>query len=116
MSSSWQQGKLKEFCKQKGIHLAAWSPLGSYTKSWGTNSVMESPIINEIATSRHKSVPQHRFFIEFTCKAYKPEKFEIFSSKVTDIGICFLKGLQNLALLNLEGCFVTAVCLDTLAG
>ncbi|RYR38604.1 hypothetical protein Ahy_A09g043675 [Arachis hypogaea] len=59
MSSSWQQGKLKEFCKQKGIHLAAWSPLGSYTKSWG---------------------------------------------------------LQNLALLNLEGCFVTAVCLDTLAG
>ncbi|XLS71586.1 hypothetical protein HN51_028451 [Arachis hypogaea] len=61
MSSSWQQGKLKEFCKQKGIHLAAWSPLGSYTKSWGTNSVMESPIINEIATSRHKSVPQVLF-------------------------------------------------------
>ncbi|QHO08097.1 hypothetical protein HN51_066764 [Arachis hypogaea] len=64
MSSSWQQGKLREFCKQKGIHLAAWSP---------------------------------------------------FSSKVTDIGIHFLKGLQNLALLNLEGCFVTAACLDTLA-
>ncbi|XLR35015.1 hypothetical protein S83_062915, partial [Arachis hypogaea] len=59
-----QQGKLREFCKQKGIHLAAWSP---------------------------------------------------FSSKVTDIGIHFLKGLQNLALLNLEGYFVTAACLDTLA-
>ncbi|KAL1318238.1 hypothetical protein HN51_070511 [Arachis hypogaea] len=58
MSPSWQQGKLREFCKQKGIHLAAWSPLGSYTKSWGTNSVMESPIINKIATSKHKSVPQ----------------------------------------------------------
>ncbi|KAL4293716.1 hypothetical protein AHAS_Ahas18G0155900 [Arachis hypogaea] len=38
-----------------------------------------------------------------------------FSSKVTDIGIHFLKGLQNLALLNLEGYFVTAACLDTLA-
>ncbi|KAL1356983.1 hypothetical protein AAHE18_05G224100 [Arachis hypogaea] len=50
--------KLIEFCKQKRIHLAAWSPLGSYTKLWGTNSVMESPIINEITISKHKSVPQ----------------------------------------------------------
>ncbi|XLS71590.1 hypothetical protein HN51_028455 [Arachis hypogaea] len=66
MSSSWQQGKLREFCKQKGIHLAAWSPLGSYTKSW-------------------------------------------------DVDMKPLSGLQNLALLNLEGCFVTAACLDTLA-
>ncbi|XLR27604.1 hypothetical protein S83_055504, partial [Arachis hypogaea] len=43
------------------------------------------------------------------------KSLEIFSSKVIDIGIRFLKELQNLALLNLEGCFVTAACLDTLA-
>ncbi|MED6160391.1 hypothetical protein PIB30_051168 [Stylosanthes scabra] len=58
MSPSWQQEKLREFCKQKGIHVAAWSPLGAYTKAWGTNAVMESPIIHEIATARSKSAAQ----------------------------------------------------------
>ncbi|XLR61394.1 hypothetical protein S83_012066, partial [Arachis hypogaea] len=35
--------------------------------------------------------------------------------KVTNFGISFLKGLQKLSLLNLEGCLVTAACLDSLA-
>ena len=58
MSPSWQQGKLIEFCKQNGIHVSAWSPLGAYKAIWGTNAVMESPILKEIASARQKSVAQ----------------------------------------------------------
>ncbi|TKY48051.1 F-box/LRR-repeat protein 14 [Spatholobus suberectus] len=43
------------------------------------------------------------------------KSLEISFSKVTDFGISFLKRLQKLALLNLEGCHVTAACLDSLA-
>jgi len=58
MSPSWQQGKLREFCKQKGIHVSAWSPLGAYKTIYGTNAVMDSPILKEIACARQKTVPQ----------------------------------------------------------
>ncbi|KAL4357004.1 hypothetical protein AHAS_Ahas09G0143300 [Arachis hypogaea] len=58
MSPTWQQGKLREFCKQKGIHVSAWSPLGAYREFYGINSVMDNPILKDIANSRHKSVPQ----------------------------------------------------------
>ncbi|TKY44862.1 Methylecgonone reductase [Spatholobus suberectus] len=58
MSPAWQQGKLREFCKQNRIHVSAWSPLGAYKSSWGTNAVMESPILEEIACARQKSMAQ----------------------------------------------------------
>lgn len=58
MNPSWQQGKLREFCKQKGIHVSAWSPLGGYKLSWGSPTVMENPILREIAEARKKSVAQ----------------------------------------------------------
>ncbi|MED6108956.1 hypothetical protein PIB30_029055 [Stylosanthes scabra] len=58
MSASWQQGKLREFCKQNGIHVSAWSPLGAYKVVWGSSAVMENPILLEIAQSRKKSVAQ----------------------------------------------------------
>nr|KAJ0224902.1 hypothetical protein LSAT_V11C100045390 [Lactuca sativa] len=37
------------------------------------------------------------------------------SSKVTDNGVKFLKGLHKLALLNMERCPITATCLDSLS-
>ncbi|KAK7380116.1 hypothetical protein VNO78_32532 [Psophocarpus tetragonolobus] len=58
MSPTWQQGKLTEFCKHKGIHVSAWSPLGAYKSSYGTNAVMENPILKEIACARQKSIAQ----------------------------------------------------------
>jgi diketogulonate reductase-like aldo/keto reductase len=59
MNPSWQQGKLREFCKQKGIHVSAWSPLGGYKLSWGSSAVMENPILREIAEAK-KNVAQAR--------------------------------------------------------
>ncbi|KAI5445241.1 hypothetical protein KIW84_013476 [Lathyrus oleraceus] len=58
MNPSWQQGKLREFCMKKGIHVCAWSPLGAYKVFWGSNAVMENPILQKIAEARNKSVPQ----------------------------------------------------------
>lgn len=58
MNPSWQQGKLREFCMKKGIHVCAWSPLGAYNVFWGSTVVMENPILQKIAEARNKSVPQ----------------------------------------------------------
>ncbi|XP_054812160.1 methylecgonone reductase-like [Prosopis cineraria] len=58
MNPSWQQEKLREFCKQKGIHVSAWSSLGAYKVSWGSGAVMENPIIQEIAKAKNKTAAQ----------------------------------------------------------
>ncbi|CAL0322295.1 unnamed protein product [Lupinus luteus] len=58
MNISWHQGKLREFCQQKGIHVSAWSPLGAYKVFWGSSAVMENPILQQIAVARNKSVAQ----------------------------------------------------------
>lgn len=65
MNPSWHQGKLKEFCKQKGIHVSGWSPLGAYKVFWGSPAVMEDPILQEIAEARKKSVAQVQLIIVF---------------------------------------------------
>jgi len=65
MNSSWHQGKLREFCKQKGIHVSAWSPLGGYKLSWGSPAVMENSILRKIAEARKKSVAQVQLIILF---------------------------------------------------
>ncbi|WOH08320.1 hypothetical protein DCAR_0727758 [Daucus carota subsp. sativus] len=44
MNPTWQQGKLKEFCKANGIMIAAYSPLGAAGAIWGSKRVMESEI------------------------------------------------------------------------
>ncbi|KAK4567464.1 hypothetical protein RGQ29_003307 [Quercus rubra] len=58
MNVSWQQEKLRHFCKEKGIQVSAWSPLGANGAIWGTLAVMESPVLKEIAITKEKSVPQ----------------------------------------------------------
>ena len=58
MNVAWQQEKLLEFCKEKGIHVSAWSPLGANGASWGSLAVMESPILEEIAAAKVNSVAQ----------------------------------------------------------
>ncbi|KAL0415558.1 UNVERIFIED_CONTAM: Methylecgonone reductase [Sesamum latifolium] len=56
LNVAWQQQKLIEFCKDKGIHVCAFSPLGGVYGS--VNAVMESPILKDIAAARNKTVAQ----------------------------------------------------------
>ncbi|XP_011022105.1 PREDICTED: non-functional NADPH-dependent codeinone reductase 2-like isoform X2 [Populus euphratica] len=58
ISPLWQQKKIREFCKEKGIHVTAYSPLGAKGMSWGTNNVMECQVLKEIAAARGKSMAQ----------------------------------------------------------
>lgn len=56
-----------KFCKEKGIHVSAWSPLGANGIAiWGNHAVMQSPVLKHIATNKHKTVAQvkidHSFF------------------------------------------------------
>ncbi|XP_068637513.1 non-functional NADPH-dependent codeinone reductase 2-like [Aristolochia californica] len=51
-----QQKKLRDFCKEKGIHVSAYSPLGA--KEWGFDVVLSNPVINEISKAKGKSVAQ----------------------------------------------------------
>ena len=54
----WQQRKLREFCRGKGIQLCAYSPLGAKGTHWGSDAVMDAGVLQEIAASRGKSVAQ----------------------------------------------------------
>lgn len=65
MNPSWNQGELIEFCKMKGIHVSAWSPLGAYKDPWGSAAVMDNPILHEIAVAKNKSVAQVQLIILF---------------------------------------------------
>ncbi|KAK1387157.1 non-functional NADPH-dependent codeinone reductase 2-like [Heracleum sosnowskyi] len=58
MNPLWQQKKLREFCKEKKIHVTAYSPLGAKGTLWGTNKVMDSEMLQEIAIAKGKSLPQ----------------------------------------------------------
>lgn len=58
MSPVWQQRKLKELCKSKGIVLTAYSVLGSRGAFWGTPKIMESDVLKKIADAKGKTVAQ----------------------------------------------------------
>ncbi|KAM7263709.1 hypothetical protein ACFE04_001392 [Oxalis oulophora] len=51
----WQQPKLHEFCKSKGIHLSGYSPLGSPGSGFIKTQVLKNPILNMIAEKLGKS-------------------------------------------------------------
>ncbi|XP_022990638.1 D-galacturonate reductase-like [Cucurbita maxima] len=58
MSPLWHQNKLREFCKQKGIHITAYSPLGAVGTFWGHNKIVDSDVIAEIAKLKGKTTAQ----------------------------------------------------------
>lgn len=58
MNVAWQQEKLREYCRDKGIQVSAWSPLGANGAAWGTLAVVESHVLKEIAIARGKTVAQ----------------------------------------------------------
>lgn len=58
LNAAWQQEILRKFCKEKGIHVSAWSPLGANGAVWGSLAVMDSPILKDIAITTGKTVAQ----------------------------------------------------------
>ncbi|XP_023922371.2 non-functional NADPH-dependent codeinone reductase 2 [Quercus suber] len=58
MNPLWQQKKLRESCKNKGIRITAYSPLGAKGTLWGTNWVMECEVLKQIAEATGKTIAQ----------------------------------------------------------
>ncbi|KAH9290403.1 hypothetical protein KI387_034520, partial [Taxus chinensis] len=58
MHPLWQQKKLRDYCSNVNIHVSAWSPLRGFGTFYGSNSVMENPVIEEIAKKHGKTVTQ----------------------------------------------------------
>ncbi|GLT75850.1 hypothetical protein SLA2020_475440 [Shorea laevis] len=55
---SWQQTKLHEFGKSKGVHLSGYSPLGSPGTTWIKSDVLKNPILNTVAEKLGKTPAQ----------------------------------------------------------
>ncbi|TQE08242.1 hypothetical protein C1H46_006209 [Malus baccata] len=54
----WQQQKLHEFCKSKGVHLSGYSPLGSPGTSSLKGDVLKNPILLSVAEKLGKTAAQ----------------------------------------------------------
>ncbi|XBJ06764.1 hypothetical protein VPH35_012382 [Triticum aestivum] len=54
----WQQTKLHNFCQSTGIHLSAYSPLGSPGTPWMNSNVLQEPVITSIANKLGKTPAQ----------------------------------------------------------
>ncbi|PUZ53973.1 hypothetical protein GQ55_5G092500 [Panicum hallii var. hallii] len=54
----WQQTKLHNFCQSAGVHLTAYSPLGSPGTTWMNVNVLKEPVIISIAEKLGKTPAQ----------------------------------------------------------
>ncbi|WVZ68193.1 hypothetical protein U9M48_017160 [Paspalum notatum var. saurae] len=54
----WQQTKLHSFCQSNGIHLSAYSPLGSPGTTWLNSNVLKEPVVISIADKLGKTPAQ----------------------------------------------------------
>ncbi|XP_057868593.1 aldo-keto reductase family 4 member C11 [Cryptomeria japonica] len=58
MHPQWQQKKLRDYCSKHNIHVSAWSPMGAPNTSWGSNLVMDDPLVHEISQKYGKTRAQ----------------------------------------------------------
>nr|ACM44067.1 NADPH-dependent codeinone reductase-like protein [Papaver orientale] len=58
MSPIFQQKNLRAYCKANNIMITAYSVLGSRGAAWGSNAVMDSKVLHQIAVAIGKSVAQ----------------------------------------------------------
>lgn len=55
----WQQDKLRKLCQSNGVHLSAFSPLGSPGSPWINGpSVLKNPIVVSVADKLQKTPAQ----------------------------------------------------------
>ncbi|KAK6943011.1 NADP-dependent oxidoreductase domain [Dillenia turbinata] len=55
---AWQQSKLREFCKSKGVHLTGYSPLGSPGSTFIKSNVLTNPVVTMVAEKLGKTPAQ----------------------------------------------------------
>ncbi|KAH9609149.1 hypothetical protein KSS87_002375 [Heliosperma pusillum] len=56
VNPSWQQKEMIEYCKSRNVVVTAYAPLGAIGTFYGSNKVMESSVLKQIASLKHKSI------------------------------------------------------------
>ncbi|KAD3068409.1 hypothetical protein E3N88_36289 [Mikania micrantha] len=103
---SWQQTKLREFCKSSGVHLSGYSPLGSPGTKWLTSTVLKHPILTSVAERLGKTPAQvalrwglqmgHSVLPKSTNEARIKENFDVFDWSIPDALFAELQDLFGL--------------------
>ncbi|CAJ1949459.1 unnamed protein product [Sphenostylis stenocarpa] len=106
---SWQQDKLKAFCKSKGVHLSGYSPLGSPGTSSRKSDVLKNPVLNMIAEKLGKTPAQvalrwgiqmgHSVLPKSTNEARIKENFDVFGWSVPEDLLAKFSEIQQARLL-----------------
>ncbi|KAK3144656.1 hypothetical protein QOZ80_4AG0315980 [Eleusine coracana subsp. coracana] len=112
----WQQRTLRDYCAARGVHVAAWSPLGG--QNWGGkgNAVMESPELAEIAQARGKTIAQvslrwiYEQGVTSIVKSYNKERLrqnlEIFDWELTEEDRVKISQIPQKKLVQFEALFL----------
>ncbi|KAM0952838.1 putative D-galacturonate reductase [Dioscorea sansibarensis] len=58
MHPVWQQKELREYCRKKGIHVTAYSPIGGQDGELSRNMVMACDVLKQIAEAHAMTVAQ----------------------------------------------------------
>ncbi|XP_058003061.1 NADPH-dependent aldo-keto reductase, chloroplastic-like isoform X2 [Hevea brasiliensis] len=90
----WQQPKLHEYCKSKGIHLTGYSPLGSPGTGTVKTQVLKNPVLTTVAEKLGKTPAQvavrwglqmgHSVLPKSTNKARIKENFDVFDWSIPE--------------------------------
>ncbi|OIW01646.1 hypothetical protein TanjilG_18217 [Lupinus angustifolius] len=104
---AWQQPKLRAFCESKGIHLSAYSPLGSPGNL--KSDILQNPVITEVAEKLGKSPAQvalrwglqtgYSVLPKSTNEARIKENFDVFNWSIPEDLIAKVGYLRVLNLL-----------------
>ncbi|CAO2034195.1 unnamed protein product [Urochloa humidicola] len=80
LNVGWRQEKVREVCARHGVVVAAFSPLGASGSAWGSNAVMESGALRDVAARRGKTVAQvalrwlHEQGVCFVARSFNSER------------------------------------------
>ncbi|CAN8284882.1 unnamed protein product, partial [Cochlearia groenlandica] len=107
---SWRQTKLREFCESNGVHLSAYSPLGSPGTTWLKSEVLKNPILNMVSEKLGKSPAQvavrwglqmgHSVLPKSTHEGRIKENFDVFGWSIPDELFAKLSEIEQARLLN----------------
>ncbi|XP_004302710.1 PREDICTED: aldo-keto reductase family 4 member C10-like [Fragaria vesca subsp. vesca] len=109
----WQQPKLKELCKSKGVHLTGYSPLGSPGTSHMKGDVLKNPVLALVAEKLGKTPAQvalrwglqsgHSVLPKSTKEARIKENFDVYDWSIPEDLISKFSDLKQERLLKGTG-------------
>ncbi|KAI6684231.1 hypothetical protein NL676_030144 [Syzygium grande] len=105
----WQQGKLREFCKSRAVHLSGYAPLGSPGKGSLKSDILKNPVITTIAEKLGKTPAQvalrwalqlgHSVLPKSTNEARIKENFNVFDWSIPDDLFCKFSEIPQVKLI-----------------